>query len=63
VRAEADERRSFLAQRRDDDLAPLAVGQRLARLRVDDLDVDEIIPVVDAVVRIAADADARSVRP
>ena len=61
VRAEADERRALFAQRRDDDLAPLAVGQVLTRLRVDDLDVDEVVPVVDAVVRVAADADARAV--
>ena len=61
MRAEADERRALLAERRNDDLAPLAVRQILARLRVDDLQVHIVVPVVNAVMRVAADADARPV--
>ena len=43
VRAVADQRRALLPERRDDELAVFAVRQHRAGLRVDDLEVDEIV--------------------
>ena len=61
VRAVADQRRALLSERRDDELAVFAVRQHRAGLRVDDLEVDEIVPVVHAALVRAAHADARAV--
>ena len=61
VRTETDERRALLDQRRNDDLAPLAVRHIFARLRIDDLQIDVIIPVVHAALIVTADTDAGSV--
>ena len=61
VRAVADERRTLLAQRGENDFSHLAVGQHLARLRVDDLHVHEVFPNMHTVVSLAGDADARAV--
>ena len=56
-----DEGRAFLDEGRDDDLAGLAVRNGLQGDRVDDLDVEEVVPVVHAGVILAADADAGAV--
>ena len=61
VGAVADERRALLAQRGEYQLAFLAVGQHLAGFGIDDLDVDEVVPDVHAVVGVAGNADARAV--
>ena len=61
VRAVADKRRALLAQRGQHQLAHFAIGQRLARLRVDDLAVHVVFPDVHAVVLTARNADARAV--
>ena len=57
----ANQRSAFLDQCGNDDLADLAVRQIFAGNRVDDLQVDIVIPVVHSAVFLAADADARSV--
>ena len=56
-----DEGRAFLDEGRDDDLAGLAVRNGLQGHGVDDLDVEEVVPVVHAVVILTADADAGTV--
>ena len=61
VSAETDERRALLDKRRDDDLAPLAVGDVLTRCRIDDLQINIVVPVVHSGVILAVDADAGSV--
>ena len=57
----ADQRRPFLHQGGDDNLAPLPVSHRLQGNRVDDFQINIIIPVMHAVVIFAADADARAI--
>ena len=56
-----DEGRALLDERRDDDLAGLTVRDGFQRDRVDDLDVEEVVPVVHAGVVLAVDADAGTV--
>ena len=48
ARAVADDRQRLLGERREDQLAPLPVGQRLAGLRVDDLGEEVVLEDVQA---------------
>ena len=61
VCAETNERSAFLDQCRDDDLSPLSVGHVFAGCRVNDLQIQIVIPIVHACVVLAVDADTGTV--
>ena len=61
MRTVTDERCAFFHESRDDDFAPLAVREDLAGLRINDLEVDVVIPDMHVLGLGAVDADARSV--
>ena len=61
MRAVADERCAFFHESRDDDFAPLAVREDLAGLRINDLEVDVVVPDMHVLGFGAVDSDARSV--
>ena len=61
ARAVADDRQRLLGERGKDELAGLSVGARAARVRVDDLGIEVILPDVRAVLGFEAFAgDARA---
>src|SRR5213079_1190470 len=61
ARAIAQQRQRFLRQRREDELADIAVVDGLAALRIDDLDEKVILAHVRAVTRLdALERDARA---
>ena len=61
VCAVTDERSSFLHERCDDNLAPLAVRQVLSGLRIDDLEVNIVVPDMHVLGIRAVNTDTRSV--
>ena len=61
MRPVPDERRAFLDERRDDDLAGLTVWDGFQGHGIDDLDIKEVVPVMHAGVVLAVDADAGTV--
>jgi len=60
ARAVAHDRRGLAVDRGDDELAPLAVGKDLARLRVDDLSVEVVFGQVQTLLFPAFDGNARA---
>jgi hypothetical protein len=63
--AVADERQRLFRQRREHELAALAVRKRVARVRVDDLRIEVVLPDEEAVLRLdalARDAGADHLR-
>ena len=59
--AEPNERCSFLDECGNDNLTLLPVGNRFSSLRVNNFDVNVIVPIVDSVFFLTIDADTGTI--